>query len=122
MSLIESILEEAHGVSRRDPSFPHAPDGWTPAVARHIAKQEKLAMTEDHWDVVRALQTYWVQHANKGIHLRGLHDALEERFHSEGGIKYLYQLFPRGPVAQGCRLAGLAAPAGATDKGFGSIA
>jgi|SRR4030065_343276 tRNA 2-thiouridine synthesizing protein E len=122
MSLIESILEEAHGVSRRDPSFPHAPDGWTPAVARHIAKQEKLTMTEDHWDVVRALHAYWAQHTDKGINLRALHDALEERFHQEGGIKRLYLLFPRGPVAQGCRLAGLVAPVGATDKGFGSVA
>ena len=31
-------------------------------------------------------------------------------------------LFPGGPVAQGCRLAGLKAPAGAVDRGFGSVA
>lgn len=79
-------------------------------------------MTEERWDVVRALHVYWVKHSDTGLHLRELHDALDERFHSAGGIKHLYQLFPRGPVAQGCRLAGLEAPAGATDKGFGSVA
>jgi hypothetical protein len=31
-------------------------------------------------------------------------------------------LFSGGPVAQGCRLAGLNAPAGAVDRGFGSVA
>lgn len=122
MSLLESILEDAQGKSHRDPNFPHAPDDWTSAVARHLSKQEGLAVTEEHWDVIRALQAYWVRHSVTGVHLRELHDALDERFHYEGGIKYLYQLWPQGPVAQGCRLAGLKAPAGATDKGFGSVA
>jgi tRNA 2-thiouridine synthesizing protein E len=53
--------------------------------------------------------------------MRELHDALDENFHGKGGLKYLYQLFPGGPVAQGCRIAGLKAPAGATDKSFGSV-
>jgi hypothetical protein len=48
--------------------------------------------------------------------------ALDERFHHKGGMRYLYQLLPGGPVAQECRLAGLKAPAGAVDKGFGSVA
>jgi len=54
--------------------------------------------------------------------MRELHDALEERFHARGGLKRLYQLFPGGPLAQGCRLAGLKAPFLATDHGFGSVA
>ena len=56
------------------------------------------------------------------VNLRELHDALDEKFHRQGGIRHLYRLFPGGPVAQGCRIAGLKAPAGATDKGFGSVA
>ena len=52
--------------------------------------------------------------------MREIHDALEEKFHYKGGLKYLYDLFPGGPVAQGCKIAGLHIPAGATDKGFGS--
>jgi len=31
-----------------------------------------------------------------------------------------YQLFPKGPLAQGCLLAGVQPPAGTQDKGFGS--
>jgi tRNA 2-thiouridine synthesizing protein E len=37
-------------------------------------------------------------------------------------MRHLYMLFPGGPVAQGCRVAGLPVPAGAVDRGFGSVA
>jgi hypothetical protein len=56
------------------------------------------------------------------INLRDLHDALDECFYLKGGLKYLYTLFPGGPIAQSCRLAGLKAPFMATDRGFGSVA
>lgn len=122
MSLLESILEDAQGESHGDPDFPHAPEDWSPDLARQGARQEKLNLTGQHWDVIRALQAYWAQRQDEPVHRRELHDALEERFHAQGGVKHLYLLFPQGPVAQGCRLAGLKAPAGATDKGFGSVA
>ncbi|MCK7496212.1 MAG: TusE/DsrC/DsvC family sulfur relay protein [Comamonadaceae bacterium] len=84
-----------------------------------MAQQDNLKLGEEHWAVVRALQEYFARHDPKGINTRELHDALDEKFHAMGGIKQLYRILPGGPVAQGCRLAGLAAPAGASDKGFG---
>ncbi|MGB5259716.1 MAG: TusE/DsrC/DsvC family sulfur relay protein [Gammaproteobacteria bacterium] len=102
--------------------FPHAPSDWTPELAGRTAKASGLEPTDSHWDAVRALQEYYARHADgPGINVRELHDALDERFHAHGGMKYLYRLFPGGPVAQGCRLAGLEAPAGSTDSGFGSV-
>jgi len=102
--------------------FRHAPADWTPDTARALAAQEKLALQDDHWEVVRGLQELYARNDGGTIALRLLKDALEERFHHKGGMKYLYVLFPGGPVAQGCRLAGLKAPAGATDLSFGSVA
>jgi tRNA 2-thiouridine synthesizing protein E len=118
--------------SQRDPihpgrgapllEFPHAPIGWMPEEARLSARQEGLVLTEQHWQVIRALQTFYARHDETGIHRIELHDALDEKFHPQGGIKFLYRLFPKGPVAQGCRMAGLTPPAGAIDLGFGSVA
>ena len=68
---------------------------------------------------MRALQEYFAR--NEVVNVRVLHDALDEKFHVKGGMKVLYEMFPGGPVAQGCRLAGLEAPAGAVDKSFGSV-
>jgi tRNA 2-thiouridine synthesizing protein E len=120
-SLIDEI--RAGGSSAApDPEFPHAPQGWTRARALETAKEERLELGDEHWVALRALQEYFARHELTGINLRELHDALDEKFHRQGGIRHMYLLFPGGPVAQGCRLAGLKAPAGAVDRGFGSVA
>jgi tRNA 2-thiouridine synthesizing protein E len=121
MSLMDEIIGGGSGAGP-DPRFPHAPSGWTPAHAAESARREGLELGEEHWAAVRALQEYFARHEPTAINLRELHDALDEKFHRQGGIRRLYLLFPGGPVAQGCRVAGLKAPAGATDKGFGSVA
>jgi len=119
-SLLESITG-AENSQDSDPEFPHAPAGWARETALKIARAEGLDLEASHWQAVRALQEYFARHQDDSLNLRELHDALDERFHSKGGRKFLYELFPGGPVAQGCRIAGLKAPAGATDKGFGSV-
>jgi tRNA 2-thiouridine synthesizing protein E len=100
--------------------FPSAPQGWTPDLARQIAEECDIELSDEHWQVVRALQDYYERHPDT-IQVRNLLDALEEKFHIKGGLKHLYLLLPGGPVAQGCRLAGLQPPAGAVDRGFGSV-
>lgn len=108
--------------STADPEFPHAPRHWTRATADQIAAEEGLVLSADHWEAVRALQAYFERHAEgRLVKVRELHDALDEHFHGKGGIKYLYEILPGGPVAQGCRLAGLDAPTGAIDTSFGSV-
>ena len=102
--------------------FPRAPAQWTPADAVEIAQQEHLELGDEHWEAIRALQDYFARHAETpGINKRDLHDALNEKFHVRGGLRHLYEIFPGGPVAQGCRLAGLKPPEGAIDKAFGSV-
>ena len=108
----------------RDPDFPHAPPDWNREQARQAAKKDGIKLTEEHWRVIRALQEYYSRHEDESlpIHMRELHDALDEAFHAQGGLRHLYLLMPGGPIAQGCRLAGLEAPAGAVDASFGSVA
>jgi len=86
-----------------------------------MASDDGLELNEDHWDELRALQEYCARHDCNKYSVRELHDALDEKFHDKGGYKFLYRLFPGGPIAQGCKLAGLEPPAGAIDKGFGSV-
>jgi tRNA 2-thiouridine synthesizing protein E len=106
-----------------NPDFPCAPLDWTRDEAMQIARKEDLELSEDHWETIRALQSFFAHHEDSTvISLRELHDALDEHFHPKGGLKYLYTLFPGGPIAQSCRLAGLKAPFMASDPSFGSVA
>ncbi|MBK5931812.1 TusE/DsrC/DsvC family sulfur relay protein [Halochromatium salexigens] len=107
------------GANNHDPRFPQAPGDWATADAEQQAVEEGLSLSDDHWEAIRALQAFFAQEEQPNP--RALHDALEEHFHDRGGLKYLYEIFPGGPVAQGCRLAGLKPPAGAVDSSFGSV-
>jgi tRNA 2-thiouridine synthesizing protein E len=109
------------GKTGAGPEFPHAPADWTRQDAENTASTEGLVLGADHWDAVRALQEYFARQDSPGVNARKLCDALDERFHSRGGLKYLYTLFPGGPISQGCRLAGIEPPAGSRDCGFGSV-
>ena len=102
-------------------NFPNAPQGWTPSDTEKMAKSQQLALQSDHWDIVKALQGYFKTHDKTEVNRRELTDALEEKFHARGGMKYLYKLLPQGPISQGCALAGINNPAGNIDLSFGSV-
>ncbi len=99
--------------------FPNAPNGWTVEDTEAKANDFGISLSGDHWQVVQALHEYFDK--NESINRRELTDALDEKFHSQGGLKHLYKLLPGGPVAQGCELAGIALPAGSVDQSFGSV-
>lgn len=46
---------------------------------------------------------------------------LEQQFADAGGGRWLYMLFPGGPLRQGMRLAGLPEPDDVEDPSFGSV-
>ncbi len=99
--------------------FPNAPAGWSINSAVSSAKNLGFELTEDHWEVVAALQEYCSK--REVVNRRELVDALNEKFHIKGGTRYLYYLFPGGPVAQGSVVAGLDVPSGSVDHSFGSV-
>ena len=110
------------GAVMPDPDFPDAPSEWTRDIAEKVARDEGLTLTDSHCEAIRALQNYYARQPTEVVNLRKLSDALDEKFHFLGGRKYLFEIMPGGPIAQGCRLAGLKMPFLATDNSFGSVA
>ncbi|MGD9785009.1 MAG: TusE/DsrC/DsvC family sulfur relay protein [Hyphomicrobiaceae bacterium] len=92
---------------------------WSRAAAEAMAKADGLALTNDHWKVIEMLQTLYVERG-RAPKARLISGILNDEFEEEGGSKYLYRLFPGGPVAQGSRLAGVPAPHDTRDPSFGS--
>lgn len=118
--MAQTVLSSTTHIPESSRPFPFAPADWNLEKAVELARDEALTLTEEHVKVILDLQDYFFHHDGR-INLRELHDALEEEFHIDGGIKHLYQLFPQGPIAQGCRIAGLEVPAYARDTNFGTV-
>lgn len=100
--------------------FPNAPKDWSSSAAEAAAAENGVTLEEDHWILMQCLQEYYSR--NEFPKLRKVTDALDEKFHNKGGMKYLHRLLPQGPISQGCKLAGLDVPASWRDNSFGTAA
>jgi len=93
---------------------------WSPALAQRYAEAQGIELTEAHWAVIFCLrERYRINGPARSA--RDLVRDMDHEFAAEGGRRYLYELFPRGPLLQACRIAGLPAPPGTCDLSFGSV-
>ena len=86
------------------------PAQWTERVAEALARQEGIALTEEHWVVIRFVREYYEQHhiapdaRHVMKHLAGVKGA------GKAGRNDLFVLFPYGCVKQACKIAGMRKP------------
>lgn len=95
-------------------------DEWNEDIGRTLANEEGIQMTDPHWEVVHFLRHHYLENG-RTERARDLSQLLDDRFDEQGGRKYLYGLFPNGPVRQASRIAGLPVPSDSTDPSFGSV-
>lgn len=94
-------------------------DHWSPLVAARLAEEEGLTLDDDHWLVIFYLRQRYREFGGDvgaGTLLR----ELEHKLFDHTDRRRLYELFPRGPIAQASRIAGLPLPKGTLDPSFGS--
>jgi len=85
---------------------------WNPELAGLIAQDEKIEMTDEHWEVVNFLREYYEEYQIAPA-IRVLTKTLAKTMGPEkSSNKYLYELFPYGPAKQACKIAGLPKPTG----------
>lgn len=95
-------------------------DGWSEPWAKATAQAEGLALEAPHLEIIAFLRATYIESGPAG-RARDLAALLDRQFAARGGRRYLYEMFPGGPVAQGGRLAGIPVPADAKDLSFGSM-
>lgn len=93
---------------------------WNEALAELLAAEEHIELTDRHWQVIHFLRNYCDAHGG-GCSARLLLKTMSQQFRAEGGKRYLYTLFPRGPVVQACKISGIPLPQYALDLSFGSV-
>jgi len=86
------------------------PAAWDEAVARQLADQERVELTDEHWQVLRFMRGYYEEHRiipDARFVMRFLADELG---YGRKAQNYLFKLFPYGYVKQACRIAGMKRP------------
>ena len=85
---------------------------WNEDIAKYMAVEEKVDLTENHWEVVNFLREYYGEYQIAPA-IRVLTKAIAKKLGPDkGNNKYLYELFPYGPAKQACKIAGLPKPTG----------
>ncbi|MDZ4252216.1 MAG: TusE/DsrC/DsvC family sulfur relay protein [Sulfuritalea sp.] len=104
----------------------HDPEGhmydlkrWSREIAQTQARDEGLGeLSEMQWRVIHALRGLYRKNG-RAESARQLVRVLENDFAIDSGRRYLYEMFPGGPVTQGSRLAGVPPPPNSRDSSFG---
>lgn len=83
------------------------PADWTEDFARAAAEREHIALTDEHWEVIRFMRAY-LDDRRVTPDARFVIRHLKDKFGA--GRDRLFELFPYGYVQQACKIAGMKRP------------
>lgn len=84
---------------------------WSSEIATEIAFEDKLELTDKHWEIIEFLRAFYKEHEisppSNRLFVKAVKEAMGEE---KGNSIYLMQLFPGTPAKTACRIAGLPRP------------
>lgn len=85
------------------------------------ASKMDIHLSTEHWETIDFIRKFYEYQENEALSARDVSRALDGKFKSRGGLKYLFQLFPQGPVKTGSYIAGIPALNNVDNRSFGSV-
>ncbi|MGR9106829.1 MAG: TusE/DsrC/DsvC family sulfur relay protein [Gammaproteobacteria bacterium] len=85
-------------------------EAWTEAVGVALAAAAGIELTAAHWEIIHFIRDYYHRYKhlpNNRVFVKAIAHQLGEE---KGNTRYLYRLFPEGPLKLACRIAGLPKP------------
>jgi tRNA 2-thiouridine synthesizing protein E len=83
---------------------------WTPNVAKALARNEGIVLSDEHWAIIEVLRTF---HAETGVSpsMRPLVKLVGQRLGADKGSSlYLLRLFPGNAAKLAAKIGGLPRP------------
>ncbi|MGD8514332.1 MAG: TusE/DsrC/DsvC family sulfur relay protein [Granulosicoccaceae bacterium] len=87
------------------------PDDWNETLARELAAEEDLKLTDEYWPILHFMRKYWQEHKIAPDVRHVMKFLAEERgIDKKQAKQHLFTLFPYGYVKQACKIAGMKRP------------
>ena len=86
------------------------PDDWSDELAKEIATQSELELTDEHIEIVAFIREYFQETATVPEARKVLKHMKQTWGAERATRKYLYRLFPHGYGQQACKIAGMRKP------------
>ncbi|WWO95890.1 MAG: TusE/DsrC/DsvC family sulfur relay protein [Candidatus Dasytiphilus stammeri] len=104
------MILTSNNLARDDEGFLKNSEDWNESVAKFIALEEGIDLSDEHWEVVHLVRTFYINF-NTVPTVYILVKALSRKFgQDKGNSRYLFRLFPQGPARQAAKIAGLPKP------------
>ena len=82
-------------------------EDWSEDLAKFMAEQEGVELTERHWDLMNYLRDEYFTNNQNQPNTRNIVKAMSDKWGQKLQQKDVYDLFPKDPSKQGGRIAGL---------------
>jgi len=82
------------------------PGTWDEDVAKALAAEDGIELTQEHWDVLNYLRTEYIENNEQPME-RAINKGMSKIWDKKVSSKDLYVLFPLAPSKQGNKIAGL---------------
>ena len=94
-------------IATTDTGFLVNVDDWNEEIAKIIAAQEEIELTDKHWDVIKYLRDEFINNKENQPNTRNMVKDLGKLWGEKIDTKALFALFPGNPSKQAGRIAGL---------------
>jgi len=88
-------------------------DEWSEDFTKELAEQDGIKLYNDHWELIYYFREYYDDNMTSPTMHTLVHDfgGKDKSHHEQKAYeKHIYSLFPRDPVHEICKLAGLPLP------------
>ncbi len=86
------------------------PSDWDESVAKRLAQQEGLELSDEHWKVISFMRNYYDDRQIAADARFVIKYVAQELGYGNNAKGRLFQLFPYGYVKQACKVAGMKRP------------
>jgi len=86
------------------------PMDWNASVARILARQEGLELTDEHWQVLHFMREHYERNQVAADARFAIRFLAAEMGYGPAARSRLFELFPYGYVKQACKVSGMKRP------------